>query len=114
MSADDGLEPLPASPERIDGLVREVNDRIQWNIDAYGKAWTGEDEDTRFIVGPLLDEIRRLLGRLSRCPSPERDTEKLVEALFEAKGAIPSDRGELHRRLGRVLAEFSDASKEER
>jgi len=44
----------------LDTLVREVSDRIQWNIDAYGKAWTGEDDDTRFIVGPLLDEIRRL------------------------------------------------------
>jgi len=83
-----------------------------------------------------------LRAYLSRCPSPERDTEKLlafgrehgiaalldhlgldelgnevsrlVEALFEAKGAIPSDRGELHRRLGRILSEFSDASKDSR
>lgn len=51
---------LPVIERDLDDLVREVSRRIQFNIEAYGKAWTGEDDDTRFIVGPLLDEIKRL------------------------------------------------------
>jgi hypothetical protein len=34
-----------------DAIVREVGSNLRWNQMAYGKAWTGEDEDTRFIVG---------------------------------------------------------------
>ena len=115
-----------------------------------------QDEDHEAGIDIAEDAYQRLVAAgftpktadgmlrayLSRCPSPERDTEKLlafgrehsiaalldhlgldelgnevsrlVEALFEAKGAIPSDRGELHRRLGRILSEFSDVSKDSR
>jgi hypothetical protein len=38
----------------------EVHSRLAFNTEAYGKAWTGEEEDTKFIVRPLLDEIDRL------------------------------------------------------
>ena len=60
-TADEMAAPDPVDDAAaVDALVREVSSRLQWNLDAYGKVWTGEDEDTRFIVGPLLDEIRRL------------------------------------------------------
>jgi hypothetical protein len=41
-------------------LIREVSGHLQFNLDAYGKVWTGEDEDTAFICRPLLKEIERL------------------------------------------------------
>jgi hypothetical protein len=48
-------------------LVREaiiaiLGDNLDWNVSAYGKAWTGEDEDTEFLVhgapAAVLDALK--------------------------------------------------------
>jgi hypothetical protein len=44
-----------------DVIVSEVEDRLSFNVSAYGKAWTEEHEDTRFIVG---DSARLVVERL--------------------------------------------------
>jgi hypothetical protein len=34
-----------------DAVVKQVDDNLRWNVSAYGKAWTGEGEDSAFIAG---------------------------------------------------------------
>ena len=34
-----------------EAIVTEVYERLGFNVAAYGKAWTGEGEDSEFIVG---------------------------------------------------------------
>lgn len=34
-----------------EAILREVDDHLRFNVAAYGKAWTGEGEDTQFIIG---------------------------------------------------------------
>jgi hypothetical protein len=46
--------------------LEQVHDRLQFNVAAYGKAWTEELEDTEFIARPLLDEVERLLRHIHR------------------------------------------------
>lgn len=35
-----------------------VTDHLAWNVNAYGKAWTGEGEDTDFLVAGTLKALR--------------------------------------------------------
>jgi hypothetical protein len=51
-----------------DVIVSEVEDRLSWNVRAYGKAWTEEHDDTLFIVGDsagLVIERLREIGVLA-------------------------------------------------
>lgn len=57
-------------------IVAEVGDRLTWNVKAYGKAWTGEDEDTEFVVGvaaqkalDALAEEAEVRQECTNCPS---------------------------------------------
>ena len=125
--------PSPERDTELEAVRRELSEAGIFNP---GEPLGSQVWRLRTRADVAMAEVERLRS------SPERDTEKLlafgrehgiaalldhlgldelgnevsrlVEALFEAKGAIPSDRGELHRRLGRILSEFSDASKEER
>lgn len=44
-----------------DVIHDSVEDKLQWNVNAYGKAWTGEGEDTEFLVydapGSVLEAL---------------------------------------------------------
>lgn len=42
----------------VERAIAECDRRLQHNVAAYGKAWTGETDDTRFIVAPLADAYR--------------------------------------------------------
>jgi hypothetical protein len=39
-----------------DEIVAEVQDHLAFNVAAYGKAWTGESEDTSFVVAKSADK----------------------------------------------------------
>lgn len=44
-------------------VIRDsVENKLQWNVNAYGMAWTGEGEDTEFLVydapGSVLEALR--------------------------------------------------------
>jgi hypothetical protein len=125
--------PSPERDTELEAVRRELSEAGIFNP---GEPLGSQVWRLRTRADVAMAEVERLRS------SPERDTEKLlafgrehgiaalldhlgldelgnevsrlVEALFEAKGAIPSDRGELHRRLGRILSEFSDASKDSR
>lgn len=59
--------PLP-DPEQVredtdaveavrEAIIMEVGKRLDWNVRAYGQAWTGEDGDTEFIVGDSATKV---------------------------------------------------------
>lgn len=45
-----------------DVVIAELEDRLDFNVRAYGKAWTGEGEDTNFLVdaipGAIIERLR--------------------------------------------------------
>jgi hypothetical protein len=63
-------------PSQTRTALESVHDRLRFNVDAYGEAWTGEMEDTTFIARPLLDEVARLRALWQ--------DEALITALYEA------------------------------
>lgn len=38
-------------------IIAVVESNLAWNLKAYGKAWTGEGEDTEFIVGDAAERV---------------------------------------------------------
>lgn len=44
-----------------EAAVETVGDHLRWNEAAYGKAWTGEDEDTRFLCYDVADKVTAAL-----------------------------------------------------
>lgn len=69
-------------------ILKVVDENLDWNLRAYGKAWTGEGEDTEFIVGDsadralaaaypaILEEIREKL--LSEIEAAAREVEEAI------------------------------------
>jgi hypothetical protein len=77
-------------PESVEEVIRAaaaqaVGENLDWNVRAYGKAWTGEGEDTDFIVGDvpkaivnaLYDHGYYIAARETE-PAPEPDTPDFV------------------------------------
>lgn len=50
----------------VEDAVTEVHRRLEFNVAAYGTAWTGEGEDTKWIVQPLTDQLRGAVEALER------------------------------------------------
>lgn len=98
MTGDDVLSVLGHDP--VERAIAECHRRLEFNVAAYGKAWTGEGDDTRFIVAPLADELRgavcltdaereRLLWWLHRPvpPGPMKDLDvALIAKLTTGRG----------------------------
>lgn len=62
---DVSREPEATAASLIKDVVFScVEDKLDWNVRAYGKAWTGEGEDTEFIVGGVGE---RAIERLREC-----------------------------------------------
>lgn len=41
--------PEEAFSAMYEAIVKSVDGHLEWNVKAYGKAWTGEGEDTEFL-----------------------------------------------------------------
>jgi len=97
-----------------DGSGYVTGTAYQRMVDHYEARLSSPEHDTEKLLAFGREHgIAALLDHLG-LDELGNEVSRLVEALFEAKGAIPSDRGELHRRLGRILSEFSDVSKDSR
>lgn len=42
-----------------EAIIEEIDDHLSWNVRAYGKAWTGERDETGFIVGEAAEKALR-------------------------------------------------------
>jgi hypothetical protein len=73
LSGEQDSKGRATSASSLDELIGEVSKRLQFNLDAYGKVWTGEHEDTAFICRPILDEIVRLREALKEIAALEAD-----------------------------------------
>jgi hypothetical protein len=51
-------------------ILAEVIEHLDWNLRAYGQAWTGEDEDAEFIVGKAARKA--LVAAFDAAPASDR------------------------------------------
>jgi hypothetical protein len=92
-------------------------------LDAVRRCPQGEDHDDGlwsgdWEYGDLQREVAELRAKVARLSAPERNTEKLVEALRKLRRGVayaepPVDRVALIAQMDRLLAEFFSTTKEQ-
>lgn len=81
-------------------IVAVVDDKLQWNVTVYGKAWTGEMDDTEFLCGGAAEAVLAAVlplieQRVSRDAYPQAwrygAANARIVAALRAKGTHAAD-----------------------
>lgn len=64
--------PTAAIEAATAAIIAEVDERLQFNLAAYGRAWNGETGDTEFIVGESAKKaLEAALPHLAETAAPK-------------------------------------------